>query len=76
MTYKMPSNREIAAVMDTIADLLEIQHANPYKVRAYRGGAKAVRAMAKAVTGIVFSGDGEALQAMPGIGESLSAPEM
>lgn len=59
--------------MDTIAELLEIQHANPHKVRAYRGGAKAVRIMAKSIAGIVFSGDGEALQAVPGIGESLSA---
>lgn len=73
MTYKTPSNQEIAAVMDTIAELLEIQHANPHKVRAYRGGAKAVRIMAKSIAGIVFSGDGEALQAVPGIGESLSA---
>lgn len=70
---KTPTNQEIARVMDDIAGLLEIQHANPFKVKAYRTGAKYVRERAQPVADLVKSGDGEALQALPGIGESLAA---
>jgi DNA polymerase (family 10) len=37
-------NPEVARILDEIADLLEIQGANPFRVRAYR---KAVRIIAK-----------------------------
>jgi len=39
MTFQ---NAEIAAALDEIADLLEIQGANPFRVRAYRGAARTV----------------------------------
>lgn len=70
---KTATNEEIARVMDDIAGLLEIQHANPFKVKAYRTGAKYVRGRVEPVADLVKSGDGEALQALPGIGESLAA---
>lgn len=70
---KTPTNQEIARVMDDIANLLEIQHANPFKVKAYRSGAKYVRDHAESLAKLVKSGDGEALQWLPGIGESLAA---
>ncbi|HRI61230.1 MAG TPA: helix-hairpin-helix domain-containing protein, partial [Saprospiraceae bacterium] len=70
---KTPTNQEIAKVMDDIAGLLEIQHANPFRVKAYRTGAKYVRERAQPVADLVKSGDGEALQTLPGIGESLAA---
>lgn len=72
MTNRTPSNAAIARVFDDIAGLLERQHANPHKVRAYRRGAKYIRASEQPVAQLVQSGDGEALQAIPGIGESLS----
>ncbi|GAB4492644.1 MAG: hypothetical protein OHK0019_14950 [Saprospiraceae bacterium] len=58
-------------MLDDIANLLEIQHANPFKVKAYRTGAKYVRERSTPLANLVKSGDGEALQALPGIGESL-----
>ena len=70
---KTPSNDEIARVMDDIARLLEIQHANPFKVKAYRTGAQSLRQRAQPVADLVKSDDGEALQTLPGIGESLAA---
>lgn len=70
---KTPTNQEIARVLDEIAGLLEIQHANPFKVKAYRSGAKYLRERAEPVAGLVKSGDGEALESLPGIGESLAA---
>ena len=38
------NNARIADVFDEIADLLEFQAANPFRVRAYRNGARAIRA--------------------------------
>ena len=35
-------NVEIARVFDEVADLLEIQGANPFRVRAYRTAARTV----------------------------------
>ncbi|MDO8366794.1 MAG: helix-hairpin-helix domain-containing protein [Saprospiraceae bacterium] len=71
--YKRTSNQAIARVLTDIANLLEIQHANPFRIRAYRSGANVVRKFEEPVQQIVFSGDGQALQDLPGIGESLSA---
>ena len=37
------TNAEIADVFDQVADLLEFQGANPFRIRAYRKGARAIR---------------------------------
>lgn len=42
-----PSNADIAARLDTIAELLEAQEANPYRVRAYRMAAQTLRDLKK-----------------------------
>ena len=34
------NNRDVAAIFDEIADLLEFQDANPFRVRAYRNAAR------------------------------------
>ena len=41
--YPGMNNVRIAEVFDLIADLLEFQGANPFRVRAYRNGARAIR---------------------------------
>ncbi len=41
MTHSM-TNTQIAAVLDEIADLLEFQDANPFRIRAYRNAARTV----------------------------------
>ena len=66
------SNQEIANLLDRIASLLETQDANPHRVRAYRNGADRARKMNLSLSEIVMSGDGEALQALPDIGEGLA----
>ncbi|MEE9597808.1 MAG: helix-hairpin-helix domain-containing protein [Acidiferrobacterales bacterium] len=35
-------NAEIAAIFDEITDLLEIESANPFRVRAYRNAARTI----------------------------------
>ena len=72
MTYATPSNQKIAQVLETIADLLEVQQANPFKVRAYRNGAQLVRRQRESLAAMVRSGDGQALQTIPNIGERLA----
>jgi len=36
------TNREVAGVMDRIADILQIKDDNPFKVRAYRKAARSI----------------------------------
>lgn len=67
-----PSNRDIAAVLDQIAALLDAQDANPHRVRAYRDGASRARSVDKSLAKIVMSGDGESLRELPDIGEGLA----
>ncbi len=67
------SNAEIANQLDEIARLLEIQGANPFRVRAYRDAAVQVRAADRPLAGIVRDRGPEALEEIPDIGESLAA---
>jgi DNA polymerase/3'-5' exonuclease PolX len=67
-----PSNAQIADVLEKIAALLEHQDANPHMVRAYRNGADRARGTDESLAEMVWGGDGEALQALPDIGEGLS----
>ncbi len=65
------SNADIAAVFNEIAELLELQGANAYRIRAYRNAARIVSASTVELGERVASG--EALPKMRGIGADLSA---
>lgn len=67
---RAPDNDEIGDVLERVADLLEAQHASPYRVRAWRAGAATVRGLAEPVAGLVKSGAD--LDALPAIGKSLA----
>ena len=69
MDLQNVSNADIAAVFNEIADILEIEGANPYRVRAYRNGARTVETFGGDVAGILQSG--RELQKLPGIGADL-----
>lgn len=64
------SNADIAAIFDEIADILEIEGANPYRIRAYRRAARTVAAYGTELAALIVRG--EALPKLPGIGEDLS----
>lgn len=65
------TNTRIADELDLIADLLEFQGANQFRVRAYRNGARVVRDMPEPVATIL--GDSERrLTEYEGIGEDLA----
>lgn len=67
----MPAhNTEIADALEQIADLLELEQANPFRVRAYRNAARAVRGLGTEVSSLVARG-GE-LPRIRGIGDDLA----
>lgn len=63
-------NADIAAVFDTLADLLELQNANPFRVRAYRNAARTVQGMGQDIK--AMADRGEDLTELPGIGKDLA----
>lgn len=67
-----PSNDDIADVLSRIAELLEAQRANPFRVRAYRNGANSVRDADRPVAALAREGGQEALTQLPNIGEGLA----
>lgn len=64
-------NEDIAHAFEEIADLLEIEGANPFRVRAYRNGARAVRGLGGELSALVEQG--EDLSRISGIGKALAA---
>ena len=64
-------NAEIATVLNEIADLLDIQGGNPFRIRAYRNAARTVAEVGRSVPAMVARQAG--LDALPGIGPDLAA---
>lgn len=65
------TNAEIAARLEQVADLLEFQGANPFRIRAYRNGARAIHDLAEPVESILSHGDRK-LTDVQGIGKDLA----
>ncbi len=68
-----PDNEHIAGVLEEVADLLEAQGANPFRVKAYREGAATVRSWECPVATILQQQGPDGLEQLPGIGRSLAA---
>ncbi len=64
------SNDRIAAIFDDIADLLELEDANPFRIRAYRHAARTLRALTLELAKIIARG--EPLPKLAGIGVDLA----
>jgi DNA polymerase (family 10) len=64
------TNAQIAEVFSRLGDLLEISGANPFRVRAYRTGARAVESHAESLAD--YWNRHNSLPAIAGIGEDLS----
>ncbi len=63
-------NADIAAAFNEIADRLEIEDANPFRVRAYRNASRMVGELARSVRTMIEQGAD--LDALPGIGPDLA----
>lgn len=64
-------NEDIAAVFDEMADLLEIEGDNPFRIRAYRNGARTLRELGRDIGNLVEAG--EDITRLSGIGKNLAA---
>src|SRR5512139_2084662 len=63
-------NAEIADRFEQLADLLELDGANPFRVRAYRNAARFIRGHGRSLAELL--GQGADLTELPGIGEDLA----
>ncbi|WP_237060541.1 DNA polymerase/3'-5' exonuclease PolX [Microbulbifer sediminum] len=63
-------NSEIADSFEKLADLLEIEGANQFRVRAYRNAASTIRGYPRSMADLLE--DGEDLSELPGIGNDLA----
>lgn len=64
-------NIDFAHVFEEIADLLEIQGANPFRVRAYRNAARTIETLSQSLESVL--GDESARpEDLPGIGKDLA----
>jgi DNA polymerase (family 10) len=64
-------NVDIAAVFEEIADLLEIEGDNPFRIRAYRNAARTLRDLSREASSMLEKD--EDLTDLPGIGKDLAA---
>src|SRR5215471_18519571 len=65
------TNRDIAAAFDDVADLLEFQNANPFRVRAYRNAARRITDFAESLSSVVADPERD-LTEIEGIGKDLA----
>ena len=68
------TNSEIADVFDEIAELLEFEGANMFRVRAYRNAARIVRDLPEPVKAIIDDPNRQ-LTDIEGIGDDLSVKD-
>src|SRR6516225_5381493 len=64
-------NGDVVKIFDELADILEIQNANPFRVRAYRNAARTLGDLPESLAAIVADPDRK-LEDLPGIGNDLA----
>ena len=64
-------NSDVARIFNRMADLLEMESANAFRVRAYRNAARTIASLPRGVSEMVQAG--ESLDDLPGIGKDLAA---
>jgi putative hydrolase len=68
-----PWNATITAWLHEAAQLLEQQHANPFRVRAFRGAADTIARLPEDIGEMVTREGPEALRTLPGVGPGIAA---
>lgn len=73
MAVSKLSNEDVADALERVAELLRVQQANPYRVRAYQDAARTIRSERRSVPEIL-TGEGPAgLERLPRIGKRLAS---
>lgn len=63
-------NLDVARTLEELADLLEIEGANPFRIRAYRNAVRTVEGLTRPLRAMVEAG--EDLSGLPAIGKDLA----
>lgn len=63
-------NAAIARTLEEVADLLEIQNANPFRIRAYRNAVRTIQTQTTPLARLLS--EGRPLTALPGIGKEMA----
>jgi DNA polymerase (family 10) len=66
------ANRQVGDCLEEVADLLEAQGANTFRVRAYRAAAQTLRGLDREAHAILDTEGLDGLLRLPGIGQSLA----
>jgi DNA polymerase (family 10) len=64
-------NLDIARTLTALADLLEIQGANPFRIRAYRNAVNTIESLSRPLTAMIEAG--EDLTELPNVGKNVAA---
>jgi len=70
---EVETNSQIAQVLNRIVELLEAEHANPFRVCAYRDGAQTIRNADQPVAEFVHNKQLDHLDGLRNIGSGISA---
>jgi DNA polymerase (family 10) len=65
-------NIDYARLFEEIADLLEIQDANPFRIRAYRNAARTIETLSQPIESLLEDEDAK-LEDLPGIGKGAAS---
>ena len=65
----MVDNKQVAAILEEIGLLLELQGESPFKSRAYYNGARTIEFLTEDLTKLV---EEDKLKELPGIGKALT----
>jgi putative hydrolase len=72
MAEKLPSNADIADLLDRLAGLLEQAKENPFRIQSYRKASASVRKQKESVARLAAKSGVARLTDIPGIGERLA----
>ena len=64
-------NSDVVRLFDELADLLEIQGANPFRLRAYRNASRTIEGLTESLADIIADSD-RSLQDFSGIGKNVA----
>lgn len=70
---EFPTNSEIADIFERVADLLEAQDADPFRIRAYRQASKTIRSADVSIAELAKASEDKKLEELPNIGSSIAS---
>jgi DNA polymerase (family 10) len=67
---RLMENLDVSRTLTELADLLDIQGASPFRIRAYRNAVNTINSLSRSLKDIVAAG--EDLTELPGVGKSVA----